>query len=384
MRQLETEIAQLRALQSGVFTPTEGVIRHRGRAITHPELPRAIDAVQAEALIVEYRLRVGDRTRRAVHLAAAAELGGGWDAYLRGLLAVLHYADHTVANLRDLQRVFTHTLHVVTATRRVSSRGRQRLLDRANELRDALGDLFQGSKLVTLDPSLSARLAIGSWAESLGAFALPPATADNIAEWLKVIDGWVTVPGDACSGLRTAALEQLLVTEAALAEHMRRGTFPGPAPAPSVVATPYAVLLPGAERKPPAGLNWWQRFQIAQGTVPALARAVVAAGIVAVVLGFGTSVGTATITIYNGLALPVVVHVGDHHLRLRARSAGPLEVDARAAYRVTARSGPPYTATCPAPRIACWGPRAGPRARRTCCSNSPPPPFGPAATAVCA
>ncbi len=338
LRNLGKEIDQLRALASGAFTPSEGVIRHRGRTITRAELPRAIETVQAEARDVEERLRAGDRMRRAVHLAAAAELGGGWDPYLRGLLAVLHYADHTGANLRDLHGVFAHTLGVVTVTRRISSAGMLRLLDSANALRDALSDLFRMSQLVTLDTSLTGRLAIGSWTESLGTFALPPADTDNIGQWLNAIRGWVTQAENTCAALSTATLEQLLLTEAALAEHVRRGTSPGLAPAPSVVLATYDVLLPGAERKASAGLNWWERFQIAQGTLPTLARAAVAAGIVAVVLGFGTSVGTATITIYNGLALPVVVHVGGHYLSLRARSSGAVEVDARVAHRVMTRT----------------------------------------------
>ncbi len=337
-RGLENEIVQLRAIESGAFTPSEGVIRHRGRSITRAELPRVIQTVQAEARAVEERLHAGDRTRRAVHLAAAAELGGGWDAYLRGLLAVLHYADHTAANLEDLYGVFARTLRLVTATRRVSSGGMQRLLDSANALQAPLSAVFRMSPLVTLDSSLTGRLAIASWTESLGTEALPPADRDNIGEWLKVIDSWVTKAGSACSALRNATLEQLLLTEAALAEHVRLGTSPGPAAAPSVVLATYDVLPPGAERKPPAGLDWWERFQVAQGTVPALARAAVAAGIVAVVLGFGTSVGTATITIYDGLALPVVVNVGDHRLSLRARSWAALEVDGRVGYRIMART----------------------------------------------
>ena len=83
-------------------------------------------------------------------------------------------------------------------------------------------------------------------------------------------------------------------------------------PAATVVPAGYATLRPGAERKRQTQLDWWARFQLADGWLPATARVLVAGGIVATVLGLGGSVGGASVTVYNGLARAVTVKVGAH------------------------------------------------------------------------
>ena len=338
LRTLEKELDQLRALQSGVLKPAEGVIRHRSRVIKRRDLPRVIQRVEKEVAVIERRLSAGDRVRRSVHLAAATELDGAWAPYLKGLLAAAHYGDHTSSNLRDLQGVLAHAVQMATATSRVSAKRRRRVLEAANELHAALSDVFAQATAVTLDSSLTERLGAAGWTEVLGTFELPPADDENIGQWLSVIDGWVNQAAGACGALRGAAIEQLLVTEAAIAAHVRDGTPPGEAPAPSTVPGKYAVLLTGKERERESTLNWWERFQIADGVVPTVARVAAAATIVAAVLGFGGTVGTATITVYNGLALPVVVHIGVEQFPVPAFGWHAQSVDAAATYRIETRT----------------------------------------------
>ena len=328
-RRLSQEVDQLRALQSGVLRPAGGLIRYGGENVALKALPRLIERVALEAREVETRLLAGDQTRRTVHRAAAAALGNGWEEYLSGLLAVLHYADHTLANLDDLHAQLAHTVRVVTVTRRVGAAGRQRVIDVANELHRALGEVYGeygGSRVVALDLQLAERLHLESWDEFLGRYTLAPPDSKNIASWLNVIDGWVDQARRAYATLSETALEHLLLTEAALAAHVRADTTPQPAPAPSRVPDRYDVLVAGQERKRDARPTWWQRVQIGQGVVPTVVRFAVAAGIVVAVLGFGRLVNTATVTVYNGLALPVDVQLGDRHLTLRARSAQSLAV----------------------------------------------------------
>lgn len=40
--------------------------------------------------------------------------GGGWSDYLVGVAAVLHYAEHTEANVEDARAYFVHTLRTLT------------------------------------------------------------------------------------------------------------------------------------------------------------------------------------------------------------------------------------------------------------------------------
>jgi Zn-dependent protease with chaperone function len=316
LRALEKELGMLRAIHVGALTAAEGGIRHRGRVIKPRELPEAIERVERDEAGVEKRLAANDRLCRSVHLAAARELGGGWAEYLDGLLATLHYADHATSNIRDLHGVLAHTVHVSTVTRRISSAGRKRVLTAAKELYGVLADIYGGSAKVSLDIPLAQRLGNTSWAEIIGKFELGAPDEENLGDWLGVIDGWVEQAAGACGALRTEALEQLLVTEKAIASHARAGTSPEPAPAPSRVPTAYGTLLVGQERERKDTLNWWERFQIADGKVAARARVAVAATIVAAVLGFGDSVGSSTISVYNGLAVPVIVTVGENEYPL--------------------------------------------------------------------
>ena len=319
LRQFEKELAQLRALHSGALAPPAEGIRYRGREIKRREIPGSIERLMRDIAAVEKRLGSGDRMRRSAHMAAATELGAGWAKYLEGLLATLHYADHTASNIEDLHGVLAHTVHISTVTGRISSGGRKRVLAAANELHGALSRVFAQSSALMLDTTLLQRLEAVSWTEMLGNFDLGEADEENLGDWLDVIDGWVRQAAGPCSALRSAALEQLLLTEAALAAHIREMTPPAPAPEPSRVPEKYDTLLAGKERELKARLNWWERFQIADGAVPTAARVAVAAGIVATVLGFGGTFGNASLTIYNGLAIPVIVTIGEDEVPL-----GPL------------------------------------------------------------
>ena len=73
-----------------------------------------------------------DKLCRSAHLAAAKTLEKGWPEYLRSLAAMLHYADHTEANLRDVQGYVANIYNVVTADGRVSSKELTRLLEGAS------------------------------------------------------------------------------------------------------------------------------------------------------------------------------------------------------------------------------------------------------------
>ena len=341
-RSVGQELQQLRGLQSGALKPPGGVLRFRGETVAASALPGLIARVEREARSVEEMLLAGDRQRRAVHLAAAAERGEGWESYLRGLMAVLHYAEHTAADLGDLHGRLAHVVHLATLGRRVSAAGVDRILDAARPLHDALGRVcgqHGDSARVQIDEALLRRLGAGSWAERVGAYTLPRPEKSNLGQWLNVIDGWAQGIIDACGQLREAALEQLLRTETALAGDARAYAVLGPAPAPPTVPPEYAVLVTGAERKRDTDLAWWDRVQVAHGPAPTAVRFTLAAGIIAAFIGVGRSVHSATVSIYNGLALHVVVHIGPTEVRLAPRTARSLGVGADGTYIIETRTG---------------------------------------------
>jgi len=311
LRSLERELEQLNALQSGALKPSGGVIRHRGRTIKRARLTAAIGEVEYELADANRRLQAHDRRCRSLHRAAAAAFGDGWPEYLDGLLAALHHAEHTEAHLRDLQGVLGNSVAIVTATRRVSKSGVARVISDSEALWRALHQVHDSAPAVSLDASLLGRLKATSWTDMLGTCDLGQPVRENINDWLKVVDGWVDHVAHLCGAVRVHALEQLLQAEAELAGHVRAGTRPDAAPAPSKLPAAYPLLVPGQERPRQTRLGAWGRFQTADGVVAGGARLAVAGGIVAAVLGFGFSVGTGSLMIYNGLSRPVNVRVGD-------------------------------------------------------------------------
>ncbi len=337
-RQLERELGQLQALHDGVLQASDNEIRYRGRALSRQQLPAQIAQVRQELEVVRQRLQAHDRLCRSAHLLAAREAGQGWEAYVSGLLAALHYADHTEADLTDLQGVVGHTFRIVTATGKVSDAKLKRLIEVCNTLQGALARVFEQRQQVKLDVKLLALLETDGWADYLGELALPPADRQNINDWLKVVDGWVAKAAGACGALRRVALDELLATEAMLARHVLEQGPAYAAPAPSVLPEDYATLPLGEARQPEDKLDWWARFQTADGKVAAAGRLLVAGAIVASVLLMGGSTGTHHVMVYNGLGRTVVVQIGAHRLTLAPRAASQLEVDPDARVHVEART----------------------------------------------
>jgi hypothetical protein len=312
LRAVEEEKQTLLGLKEGFLTAQGGVIRHRGRDLKRADLQGAIDDVDVELGRVREAVLNHDRRVRSAHLAAAAQLGGGWDAYLKGLLSILHYAEHSEANVQDAHGALRNVLAIVTADGRVSSRERKRLIDACADMHNALRHVYEDEgKTIFLDRTLLRRLKVDSWGQALGDFGLPPATDQNIGDWLNAIDGWVSAASTALAALRQSALEQLLLVEAQVARFVRGGMQPGAAPEPTRTPSQYPLLPPGSERPRQKKLDLWDRFHVADGAFATIARLAVACGIIAAVVSVGTTVGGTLVNVYNGLARPVSVSIGE-------------------------------------------------------------------------
>lgn len=332
LRDLHEEKAMLEALHEKIYRATGGRIVFRGREIKRSELPSAISVVSNEIATTENQINSHDRQCRSVHLKAARQLGLGWPEYLLALINLLHYAEHTLADLRDAQGLLSNVFAIVTADGKISSDELTRLISTANILHGVLTGVFNNKTQVKLDETLCARLGVKSWEERLEEYKLPPATRENANDWFKAIDGWVESAASALAALVRATLEQLLQTEEQLAQHIREQTTPAQACVPSVVPTGYPTLLPGTERKRQKQLDWWDRFQTSDGLIPGVTRLVVAGAIVGTVLGFGSLgsfIGTpmSTVSVYNGLGISVSVSAGKQTIQIAAYSANSLRID---------------------------------------------------------
>jgi Zn-dependent protease with chaperone function len=187
----EEEKATLQGLKEGFLTVAGGVIRYRGKDLKRADLQDALDEVQGELDKARGAVLSHDKRCRAVHLAAAGQLGLGWDGYLKGLVAILHYAEHSEANLRDAHGALCNTVSVVTADGRVSSGERKVLLNACAEVHNALRHIYEDEgKLIVLDRTLLRRLKVESWQQALGSFTLPLAD-DKKSAMARYHDSWV-------------------------------------------------------------------------------------------------------------------------------------------------------------------------------------------------
>ena len=348
LRILDSEAQQLDAIAAGRMSASGGVVRVRGAELKKKELPAAVARIKAEAAEVTERLRAHDLLCRSWHQSVAAAAGGGWQAYLDGLLALIHYAEHTEANLLDAHGLMHNAAQVVTAIRRITADGVSRVVFQANELHHVMDEVYRLADKVVLDERIVARLEIeGNWATLLGEFKLPMAGSETINSWLGAVESWVSHLGNCLTMVRSAALEELLTAETMIAQCARRQVAPEPAPVPSVVPSAYPILLAGAERPRQTSLGWWARFQRADGILPGAARLLVAGAIVAGVLGVGSGgAGPAYlgmteapgVTVYNGLGTDVTVRVGAAGITVRAFGSGAIADVPRGPLHVQARS----------------------------------------------
>ncbi|QSX77732.1 M48 family metallopeptidase [Agrilutibacter solisilvae] len=326
LRELEQARSTLQAVQDGYLTPSGGVVHWRGADVSRREVPRVLEQIKRDAAALKQQVLEHDRQCRHLHVLAAGRLGGEWEAYLRSLAAVLHYAEHSEANLRDAHGLLINTYTVVTADRNVSSNELRRLVNAANEVHRALSPLYRNSPQLTLDERTATRLGT-TWSDALGAFSLSAPNQDNIGQWLGVVDGWVNATTSALSALRRAALETLLEAEDEVAAAVSHSASVGPAPAALKVPTEFPRLRPGMERKLQNRLGWWDRFQTAEGVGPTLARVVAAGGVVGAVVFAGSAFGKSELVIFNGLDVPVQIAVDGSTIDVAAQQHASLSLD---------------------------------------------------------
>ncbi|MBM9578254.1 M48 family metalloprotease [Leptospira sp. 201903070] len=287
LRSLEKEKNLLAGLRDGFYTPADGIIRFRGNELKKRELPSAIKSLEEDCKEIQTLIFEHDKKCRSVHKKAAEEIGMGWPEYLQGLLEILHYADHSRANIEDSRALLNNVYSVVTADRHVSSAELIRLVAAGNQVYEALSEVHKHKKNIILGSELLKDLDLKDWSSAFSEFEFTRATEDNMQKWLEVVDSWIDEALSALFALKHASLERLLIAESKVAEKIRnRQSTLEPAPEPPKVVSEYPVLTPGKERELQKRLDLWDRFQTADGLGPGLLRFVVATGILGAALYF--------------------------------------------------------------------------------------------------
>lgn len=326
LKNLYEEKYTLEGIQAKFLQVNGGIIRHRGEKIKRKDLPRIIKDIKTEITATEKTVQKHDIRCRTVHLAIAHRIGKQWEDNLLGLLAVLHYTDHSEANLRDVYGYMDNVVSVITADDRVTKKELIRLLIAAGETYEVLAEIYQKAEQVQLGRWLGKQLEIDNWKKSLGEFELTPASEENINEWMNVITSWVDSTSTALSALNDAALEQLLKAEALLSKQHCQQTEIPPAPQPAKAPKNFITLQEGQERDRQTKLGWWGRFYVADGFIPAALRFAVAVSIVGTVVYFGNVTGGTKVTVYNGFTDTVSINISGQTIRVSPFSTFQLEL----------------------------------------------------------
>ncbi|HEX3764016.1 MAG TPA: M48 family metallopeptidase, partial [Kofleriaceae bacterium] len=334
LRELSEQRTLLRALQRGILEAPGGVVRHRGREHHRREIPGLLDQLDRELAEVRQTLCAHDRQVRTAHVAAARTLSPASEAYLRGVAAILHYADHRNADLQDAAGALQNVLAMALADGRVSSADRARVLVAADVAYGVLRDVHREAGEVELG-ALAGKLAgtqdVASFKSTLEPLRLNPPRAENLHSWLDAVGGWVADASGALSKLSRTALDELLRAEDDVARRVRTAAEPAAEPAAAEPAPPhppayYPVLLPGKERPRQLTLGWWGRFQVADGAVATAARFLVAAAIVGCVVWLGRLTSASTVYLINDLGRPVVVEIDGAATRVAAHDRAEVAV----------------------------------------------------------
>lgn len=327
LRERQDDLAQLHALRDHQAEAPGGRIVLRGRELRRGQLPGAIAAAEKALRRVRGAIAEHDQQCRSVHLAIAAQASPQWRNYLLGLIATLHYVEHTQAELVDAWQAWHGTLSAVTAAGKVGKRGLKRLIAAGSDFHGVLAQIEAHKDTLQLDESLLEQLGVQSWAVLFDQFKPMPPNAEYMPSWVEAAADWMNMAMTALAALDAASTERLLKAEAALARHLlERTPLPQPS-APTRVPSHYSTRLLGEARPRADRLGWWARFKVADGWFATALRGSVAAAILGSVLSYGAAAGkTSRLTIYNGLARSVVVNVADQTAHVAPFSSYRLEL----------------------------------------------------------
>ncbi|BFM13672.1 hypothetical protein R50072_38250 [Simiduia litorea] len=280
VRSLTSEMATLKALQRGDLKPSGGVIRHRGEELKKADIPEALEQLAQELEDANGQLKVHDALCRRAHLQAAEAISSDCHDYLLGLLKALHCVEHLEAVVQDEQALLTNTWLVITADGQIGYFEKRRMIRVATKVQAVMRDVSAALIHVELSSAIHEKLGIEDWKTQCPAFTLVDVTKGNWGEWCPAASEQMSTIAGLLGYLNDLILNELIVTERAVAAITAETEVAAPFPEAGKVPEAYPVLLPGQENVLQRKLDLWNRFQLAHGFMPSLARLLVAGAIV--------------------------------------------------------------------------------------------------------
>ncbi|MCT4580984.1 MAG: M48 family metallopeptidase [Flavobacteriales bacterium] len=320
-KEVREELAALKNVLNESLTMEKRKIMHRGRAIKKRNIPQIIKELEKEELGLRNLLVTHDVKCRSVSYITANILNPKVGEYLKHLGGLVHYSEHTLANLNDMMGKFSNVLHTVLADGRVSSSEMTQLLKASNELHSILESIYEDRSTISVGACIQERIG-KTYAELHEAFKLEKANKHNIQDWVNVVEGWVVSALDVLNKLRNAALEELLNKEEEVKKCYLSDCSFEIETASISLPSDYERLTPGQERTIAHQLNFWNRFHLGDGLIPSIAKFAVSLLLIGGALYVGNISQEVTLHLYNGLNRGVTVSINgevyevasnDHH-----------------------------------------------------------------------
>lgn len=319
-REYEEEIHLLETAQNQARTAENRKIVYRGNEIKRKMIPAILEELKEKELSKRQKLADHDQQCRLVNYHAADTLHPSYGNYLRSIANVLHYAEHTLADLTDTHEKFNGTLFVIFADGRVTETEQLLLISEARAMRKVMHFACTNAENITLNDTLLAKLKISKTADLFEEFKLENPEMSNIENWLKNYSSWYEVCLNGLTKLRNATLELLLDSEQLVQQDylQKKNNFKNDKL--PVIADDYPRLMNGDERKVVEKLSFWDKFIGGIGLFPTIAKFSAAAIILFGALFVGQMSIESTLHIHNSFDQQLSVSVNGTVLKVDPQS----------------------------------------------------------------
>ncbi|WP_299678592.1 M48 family metallopeptidase [uncultured Tenacibaculum sp.] len=338
LQELEEEIIALEVSKDESLTLEKRKIWHRGNEVKRKDIPEILKELKEEVAVIREKLKEHDVLCRSTFQKLAKEVDQSWADYHERLIKLVHYSEHTMANLKDVMRKYNNVMGIALADGNVSDDELVSILSIGDTYHITLRRIYKHAETFTLNNTLLKNMNIDHYNSLFEEFKLPPPSKENINEWVQVVDGWASVALAALNKLRNESLELLLETEKyikqAYAEKLTEKTtavikgFPDR----------YDTLIPGKERKLQTKLGIWDRFVTGDGIIPSIAKFGISGGIVFAAIFFGNRSQKLPLYIYNGLQTTVSVTVGSEFFEIEPNYNEELLINYGTKYIIKAKN----------------------------------------------
>lgn len=279
-RSVNAEIRTLEGLHKGELQPSGGTIRHRGEELSKAEIPSALQQLAEERTALIETLKMHDALCHRSHLLAAEKIGNGWQEHLLHLLYLLHAVEHMAAVVSNERALLVNTWQVITADGKVGFFEKRRMIRTAVIVQTSMREVSSAFSQLKLPDTILETVGITNWDEQHPKFELTDVTKKNWDQWCQIADEHIGIIGRLLNYLAELLLEDVIVAEDKIATALKNNTDIGVAPPAQPPLTKYPTLMQGDEHQLQSKLDLWNRFQLAHGVAPTIARLTVAGAVI--------------------------------------------------------------------------------------------------------